>query len=243
MTTAIILAAGYGRRMLPLTLRRPISLLPLKRGVSVLDLQIRNLKKAGVNKVVLILGYQNKKLEKEAKKYRVISIETVYNPFFKEADNLVSLWVGREFIKNKIIVINGDDIFHPDIIKQLQKNRSPVCVVVDKKNRYLKDEMKVGFKKNKLIKISKEIPLSQAGGRSVGIIKFQNEGINWLKEALEFEVEENRGKKSFWLKAVERIIIWGKTVDYLWIKSSQWQELDYPSHFKKARKRVDNFLF
>lgn len=237
-----MLCAGRGHRMLPLTRQKPISLLKLKKDLTVLDLQIKSLKEAGIGEIIIVLGYRSAMFKKQIKKYRHPNIRTIFNPFFEEADNLVSLWMAREMIQGQTVILNGDNLFHPEVIKQLNKNRSPVCVTIDKKDCYSAEEMKVGFIGGKLAKIDKEIPPNTAAGRSVGIIRFTDQGANWMREALEVEVEKNSSKKSFWLEAVQRIIEQKKKVDFIEIHSRLWQELDYPSQLKQARKNIKFFL-
>src|SRR5262245_50784970 len=93
---AVILSAGQGSRLLPLTADRPKCLLPLGTS-TLLEWQIETLSRCGVDDVVVVVGFRAPLVEAALAKLARpgLSIRTVFNPFFNVADNLGSCWMAR----------------------------------------------------------------------------------------------------------------------------------------------------
>lgn len=91
---AIILSAGQGRRLLPLTENTPKCLLPVS-GKPVIAWQIDTLLANGIQEIVIVAGFQIGKVEALiAERYQAYpAIRVVFNPFYEVADNLASCWI------------------------------------------------------------------------------------------------------------------------------------------------------
>ena len=111
---AIILAAGKGERLMPLTSDTPKSLLELENETTLLESQLITINKTAIDKVVIVTGYLTEKIESKVQRYSKeynIDIQIIYNPFFDISNNLLSLWQARHEMESDFIIINGDDIF------------------------------------------------------------------------------------------------------------------------------------
>ena len=107
---AIILSAGQGRRLLPLTEVTPKCC--LRPGeLSILEWQIRELSAAGVDEVVVVTGFGHEKVEEIVKRVKGIRARTLYNPFYAQSDNLGTCWIAREEMDGPFVLINGDTLF------------------------------------------------------------------------------------------------------------------------------------
>ena len=92
---AIILAAGRGSRLLPLTETLPKCLLAVGE-TTVLSLQLDTLERAGVDEAIVITGFMAARVEDEvADRSGPMAVQTLYNPFYQVADNLASCWMAR----------------------------------------------------------------------------------------------------------------------------------------------------
>src|SRR5947207_14346183 len=92
---AIILSAGQGRRLLPLTERAPKCMLPVQ-GRPLIARQIDALRSCGVDDITVVVGFGAELVETGlAERYGPRGIRTLYNPFFALTDNLVSCWVAQ----------------------------------------------------------------------------------------------------------------------------------------------------
>ena len=97
----IVLAAGKGERLMPLTRNTPKPLLNITDEKTLLELQLESMKKSGViDEVILVVGYLANQIEAKIGLYRRLgmNIETVYNPFYDVSNNLISLWFAKYYM-------------------------------------------------------------------------------------------------------------------------------------------------
>ena len=112
---AIILGAGQGKRLLPLTSDRPKNTIELA-GRTMLAWQVDQLVRCGVTSLCVVTGFRAEAQEREVDRlrgrYPDCSFDTVFNPFYKVADNLVSCWMVSDRMDEDFILVNGDTLFH-----------------------------------------------------------------------------------------------------------------------------------
>lgn len=110
---AIILAAGFGSRFVPMTYETPKGLLEV-RGEIMIERQIKQLREVGITDIVIAVGYLKEKFEYLKDKYNVT---LVYNPDFKEKNNISSLYYAREHFKNSYLLTSDiymkENIYRP----------------------------------------------------------------------------------------------------------------------------------
>jgi len=115
----IILGAGQGKRLLPLTAEVPKALLDIG-GRSLVARQIDAFAACGITEFAVVTGYAAGRMEEalaEIARDKRISIKTIYNPFFSVADNLASCWMARQEMTGEFIQVNGDNLFKADLVK------------------------------------------------------------------------------------------------------------------------------
>lgn len=105
---AIILAAGFGSRFVPLTYDKPKGLLEV-HGKPMLEHQIEQLVEAGITEIVIVVGYM-----KEAFEYLVdaYGVELVVNPDYATKNNLASLHCAAPYLKNSYVLVADNLIEH-----------------------------------------------------------------------------------------------------------------------------------
>ena len=225
---AIIIAAGKGTRLFPLTKITPKSLIEVGNGITMLESQLHSLKENGIKDITIIVGYRAEQIEAKIKKYASdLNINTVYNPFYDTSNNLISVWMAKHFMQEDFITINGDDIFKPVGIENLLKSDSNITMVIDEKPEYDEDDMKVVHNNGLVQQVSKKIPSSEANGESVGIIKFTGKGRQIYIDTLEEMVRDEDNMNAFYLKAIQQIINKGYPVNFSMCKPDDWGELDF----------------
>ncbi len=115
---AVILAAGPGTRMRPLTEDKPKGLLQLN-DESIIERQIRLLKEQGLEEedIAIVIGYMAEEFEEE---FSDADITLIENEVWDETDNLYSFKLSREFAEGEdFLVINGDAIFSKGLLESI----------------------------------------------------------------------------------------------------------------------------
>ena len=118
---ALILGAGQGSRLLPLTEQLPKCLLDLGNGRSMLEWQLRGLMEAGIGEAVVVTGFRSDLVEQALQRITPagMTVRTLFNPFYKLADNLASCWMARSELRAPCLILNGDTLFEPEIARRL----------------------------------------------------------------------------------------------------------------------------
>jgi len=117
---AIIVAAGIGKRMRPLTNEIPKPLVPVN-GIPMIDTIINGLKENGITEIYVVVGYLKEKFETWAKTHPEVTL--IENPYYETCNNISSLYVAREHLEN-VIILDGDQIINNNKILSPEFERS-----------------------------------------------------------------------------------------------------------------------
>ena len=241
---AIILSAGQGSRLLPHTERMPKCLLDLG-GRSMLEWQLRALDAVGIRETVVVTGFLPGLVDAELMRHTPprMRVRTLYNPFYKLADNLASCWMARAELNGPCLLINGDTLFEPAIAARLMAAPgAPITVTIDRKPGYDADDMKVETEGDRLRAIGKRLAPEQVNGESIGFLRFEAEGAALFVEELERTMRTPEGPGLWYLSAIHRLAQGGADVRALSIEGLEWGELDYPADLERARSLAAGWL-
>lgn len=117
---AIIMAAGVGSRMRPITLDTPKPLVKVN-GVRMIDTVIRGLQHNGIEEICIVVGYLKEQFEVLRTEYP--NIVLIENPYYDECNNISSLYVAREFLED-VIILDGDQMIFQDSVLSPEFERS-----------------------------------------------------------------------------------------------------------------------
>lgn len=242
----IILAAGKGERLMPLTSDTPKSLLELENGTTLLESQLITINKTVIDKVVIVTGYLTEKIESKVQRYSKeynIDIQIIYNPFFDISNNLLSLWQARHEMESDFIIINGDDIFNDSVLFGLLEHdkNELITMVIDRKETYDEDDMKLIVENGRILEVSKKIPLNEANGESIGMIRVTGEAKGIMVDTMERMVRNKKNMQVFYLAMIQELINQGIVVGYHEISSKDWAEIDFHPDLEDIRKKISTF--
>ena len=238
MKKAIILSAGQGSRLGHLTDSKPKCLIEFN-GRTLLDRQLDALAVNGVEDVVVVTGFRDDQIEAALKRRSDIgpSVRTVYNPFYKVADNLGSLFVARDEIQGDVLVWNGDTLVSEELMEQVVGNsdQDGICVTIDRKPDYDEDDMKVIVDDaGRLHAIGKRLDLTQVNAESIGLLAFRGAGAQTFRHAIERAIRTSEGTTIWYLRVIHQIAleapVW--TLD---INGHEWGEVDFPEDVENAQ--------
>lgn len=110
---AIIMAAGFGNRLIPVTKEVPKPLIEVN-GVRMIDSVINALHKNGISEIYVVVGYLKEKFNVLKKEYS--DIELIENPYYDSCNNISSLYMARERLENAIILDGDQMIYNDDVL-------------------------------------------------------------------------------------------------------------------------------
>ena len=231
---AIILSAGQGSRLGHLVDDRPKCLIDFN-GRSLLDRQLDTLEANGVHEAVVVTGFHDELVSQAiAKRSGGPNVRTVFNPFYKVADNTGSLYMAREELAGDCLVWNGDTLVSTALMAKVVANdRSGICVTIDRKQAYDEDDMKVVEEDGRLKAIGKRLDLARVNAESIGLLAFRAGGAERFREAIEGAMRTPEGTTI--LRVINHI---AQSVD-VWtldIDGEEWGEVDFPPDVDNARE-------
>lgn len=238
----IILSAGQGKRLLPMTATLPKCLLTVQ-GKTIIEWQIDELHKCGIEEITVVVGYNADKVEELLRqRYGTKKIKTRYNADYATTDNLISCWMVRDEMTEDFILLNGDTLFEAPIVKSLLNSPvAPITVTVNLKNTYDADDMKVSLEGNRLTHVGKDIPQDKIDGESIGMILFRSSGPMLFRNGLENARADKTCARRWFLSVIDEIA-GEETVLTCPIRGLAWCEIDYPADLKQADRIVaENF--
>jgi choline kinase len=236
ITNAIILSAGQGSRLLPLTAERPKCLIDFS-GKSLLAWQVEMLAANGVTRIDVVTGFMTEMVEAELARLARpgLTIRTCFNPFYKVADNLGSCWIAREAMDGDFLILNGDTLVSREIVAKVQDDGAgwPITVTIDVKPNYDSDDMKVTRIGGKLAAIGKTLTAEQANAESIGFLAFRGEGVTLFRDTVEAFMRTPAGVENWYLKIIDSIAPTGK-VGTVSIEGMHWAEVDFLNDVEAA---------
>ncbi|MGY9054658.1 MAG: phosphocholine cytidylyltransferase family protein [Alphaproteobacteria bacterium] len=244
MTNAVLLSAGQGRRLSPLTDSKPKCLITIG-GRTILEWQLLALAACGIRDVTVVTGFEDKSVE-TALKVSTADVDAValFNPFYGVADNIGSCWVARDLLSTTdCVLINGDTLFDPRILHHvLTTATAPINVTIDSKSVYDADDMKVKTDGQRLTHIGKTLT-GQIDGESIGMLRFRNEGGAAFVGHMEALLRDQASLKKWYLTIIDQLASEtdGPLISPVSIAGLPWAEVDFPHDIPFAAERIAAF--
>lgn len=171
---ALILAAGFGSRLVPITNSIPKSLVEVN-GKPILFKQIESLYANGITDITVVSGYKAEVLEERVHQHYP-AVHILNNSAYADTNNMYSAYMAADKMKHSdFLMMNADVFFDESVVTALLKNPDPNAIVVEV-GRYLEESMKVVVADERIVEISKAISEDQAHGTSIDVYKFSADG-------------------------------------------------------------------
>jgi choline kinase len=231
---AIILSAGQGSRLGGLVSDRPKCLIDFN-GRTLLDRQLDTLAANGIEEAVVVTGFKDERIEEAlATRGRGPRVQTIFNPFYKVADNTGSLYMAREELAGDCLVWNGDTLVSDALMRRVVANDRPgICVTIDRKPSYDDDDMKVVEDGGRLKAIGKRLS-EGVNAESIGLLAFRAGGAEQFRTAIEQALRTPEGPTIWYMRVIHHHAqasdVW--TLD---INGEEWGEVDFPPDVEAAR--------
>jgi len=234
---AIILSAGQGKRLLPLTERAPKCMLPVA-GQPLIGRQIDALLACGVDDITVVVGFGAELVESGiAQRYGAQQIRTLYNPFYTITDNLVSCWIARGEMERDFLILNGDTLFAPVVLQRLlAAPERPITLAVSRKDGYDDDDMKVirdGGDGGRLLHVGKKLPRAEVNAESIGMMTFRGDGPRLFRDAMDCALRSPAALSQWYLSLIDALAT-TRVVSTQEVPAAGWTEVDSPADLERA---------
>ena len=186
---AIIMAAGKGERMYPVTLKTPKPLVKVN-GVRMIDTVIQGLHSQGIFEIYIVTGYLKEQFRVLEEEYE--GIKLIENPYFDSCNNISSLYVAREHLEDAMI-LDGDQIIYQREILRPEFERSGYNAVwTDEKT----DEWLLTVQNDVITACSRTG--GDHGWQLFSISRWNKQDGRRLRRHLEIEFEEKQNRQIYW---------------------------------------------
>jgi choline kinase len=235
----IVLAAGPGRRLQPLTDDLPKTLLPLSDSRTILDLSLANLRSVGIQDVVVVTGFAADRVAERRRDFEEqhdVRLELVFNERAEEWNNAYSLWLARAAFGEGALLVNGDTV-HPASVEErlLTARGHGVLLAVDTEKQLGEEEMKVLLGEDGTLQtVSKEVDPKAAEGEYIGVTLIEAEAAEPLAQAL--EATWRRDPSDYYEDGFQELVDRGGKVHVTPIGSVDWVEVDNHADLARARE-------
>ncbi|MEY2532813.1 MAG: hypothetical protein QOF29_723 [bacterium] len=237
----MVLAAGAGRRLHPLTTALPKTLLAVDGdGRTILDVALRNLRGAGLDEVVVVVGFAAHRVRERVaglQRRHGVRIELVPNDRAEEWNNAYSLWLAREAFGEGVLLVNGDTVHPPSVETTLlqARNGADVVLAVDREKALVEENMKVQLSgEGRLRRIHKAIPVGEAHGEYIGVTLIEPAAAASLAGAL--EATWRRDPSLYYEDGFQELVDRGGVVHGAAIGTVEWVEVDDHDDLARARE-------
>ena len=186
---AIIMAAGLGNRLSPVTLTTPKPLIKVN-GARMIDTAISALHKNGIFEIYVVVGYMKEQflsLEKDNP-----GLVLIDNPYYAECNNITSLYVARDYIENAIIMDGDQIIYNPEILSADFDYSGYCSVWTDEKT----DEWLQMVENGVVTSCSRNG--GKKGWQLYSVSRWNANDGKKLKRHLEIEFEERKNRQIYW---------------------------------------------
>lgn len=222
---AIILNAGKGSRLLPLTSERPKCLIEF-RGKTILDHQIEALLPLDLDEIVIVTGYRGEMITDHVKPYGE-KVRTVANPDWAESSSIASVMAAREFLNSHYMVMNGDTVYDSGILARAAADaKQGTSLLVEPVAENIEDDMLVKVRDDTVMAVAKTLSPEVATHRSLGVIFGRNDGGAY-RRMLDDVMACGNGHLQYHHEIINRLAGL-QTVHAVVAGDGIWQEIDRP---------------
>lgn len=223
---AIILSAGQGSRLLPLTLEMPKCLVTVE-GRPILLHQLEALADAGIDEAVVVVGYRHEQVDAFLQGPLPIPARSVFNPFWPVVNAIGSLWVARAELDTPFCLLNGDTVFDGAVLGDaLARAPHGIGLVVEPIARPELDDMRVAVEGGQIRAVAKDLPIDRTTHRSLGVVT-SKDASGLYRAALERVIARPDGHAAYHHQVVAELAATAG-VAAVERRAGHWQEIDRP---------------
>ena len=234
--TAIVLAAGVGKRLLGFSDGRPKCLIEIG-GKTLLGRLLEGLAAAGVPEAVIVVGFGEDAVRATiGNGPGTIRVRYLANPRYREGA-ILSLWTARAALDGPVLVMDADVLCAPAMIARLVRSSHRNCFLLDASVEPTGEEQMLlvtGGRVRNIVRGGE--PGWEVAGESVGFLKLSAGAARVLRELLEIRVAAGQTgieHEDTYPELLERVEVGYERVDGM-----PWIEIDFPADVERAEREI-----
>lgn len=235
---AVILAAGIGSRVRPLTDNTHKSLLKVG-DKTILERMTFSILDLGIKEIVIVAGYLEDQVREFIKKnFPTSAISFIRNEKYLKTNTGYSLMLAKEYVGNDDFVkFDADVVFEKSVLEKLVKSPYPSALCIDTNIHLDKEEVKVILgENNKVIQVGKKLDPHKANGESIGIEKISKDAGKVLFKELEMLMRDEKNHQEYYDDSYTTLVNKGIPFYAVDITGLKWVEIDTHSDFDRAQR-------
>jgi choline kinase len=239
---AIILAAGVARRLYPLTFDKPKCLLEVA-GQPILDYQVKALKRVGISKATIVVGYYKGMIINHLKtSFDEFEFNFVNNPHFFETNTSYSLHLCEDVLREgECLLMNGDVLYPVELLQRVLDDDKDNVLAVEAK-QCGKEEVKViEGADERIVAIGKELIEENSLGEFIGVAKLSEVFNSQFADSLSQLIEA--GGKADYFEAAIHPLLAKIELHYVDVSDLPCIEIDFVEDLDKAAELATSDLF
>jgi len=230
--TYIILSAGLGGKLHPITLNYPKCLYKLDDSVTILQRLVHKIRKFDFDaEIVIVVGYMHSQIQKELEDDNV---SFVINPFYSVTSSMGSLWFARDYLQREnVTIINGDIVVSDELTKDIICRYTDYPYILFDSSQKSSSKYNVQIEKEFVCIMSKN--LTEYIGNYANVTKLDAVSARFLLEQINQMVKEGMYDLFYEDALVQMIFQKNFELYYKDIKEYKWTEVDCVDDLIKAR--------
>lgn len=223
MMTYIILAAGKGNNLQPLTLKYAKTSFKLDEETTVLQRMVRSIRRADKGaEIVVVVGYKADEIKEELDGENV---KFVMNPFYEVTNSISSVWFARDYLEREnVTIIHGDVVFSDEIVQQYMTAQTEYPYVLGDSSCVRPGAYNIVAKDDQVLVMSKK--LENFTAKYCCMTKLDPVSSRLLKEEIDSMINGNMYDQYFEDSLVQMIMFHDFQLSYVDIAGQKWAEVD-----------------
>jgi len=240
--TALILAAGFGKRLQPLTNQIPKCLVEVN-GVHLIVNALTCLKKNGIKKVVIVVGHMKEVVYNQiGSDFLGLNITYVENNIYDQTNNVYSLWLARDYLNSDVIMLECDLFFKENLISKVLESDAACGILTSPFNSQTMDGTVLDVDKKNNVK---KLTINRDQGsefnfsgkkKTVNIYRFSKSFlIDHYLPLIDFYIK-NEGVNSYYELVLGALIyLGGNDIQSISVPEDLWCEIDTVKDLEHAK--------
>ena len=221
--TYIILAAGKGNNLQPLTLKYTKTSYKLDENTTVLQRMVRSIRRVDKNaEIVVVVGYRANDVKTELEGENV---KFVMNPFYEVTNSISSIWFARDYLEREnVTIVHGDVVFSDDIVKDYLTVETDYPYVLVDSSYDRPGAYNAVIRDNQILVMSKK--LESYSAKYCCMTKLDPVSARLLKEEVDSMINENMYDQYFEDSLVQMIMFHDFQLFCKDVAGQKWSEVD-----------------